>query len=51
MKLGRTIPAGGETLLSMIHKVINSTWVGKNFTDQWKESIIVPTDKDGDKTD
>jgi hypothetical protein len=40
------IQAGGETLLSAIHKLINFVW----NKDQWKESIIVPVHKTGDKT-
>jgi hypothetical protein len=42
------IQAVGEILLSAIHKLINSAW---NLPDQWKESIIVPIHKNGDKTD
>jgi hypothetical protein len=43
--------AGSETLLSEIHKLINSIWNKEELLDQWKESIIVPTHKKGDKTD
>jgi hypothetical protein len=35
------IQAGGETLLSEIHKLINSVWDKEELPDQWKESIIV----------
>jgi hypothetical protein len=45
------IQAGGETLLSAIHKLINSIWNKEELSDQWKESIIVPIHKKGDKTD
>jgi hypothetical protein len=45
------IQAGGEILLTMIHKFINSVWNNKELPDQWKESIIVPVHKKGDKTD
>jgi hypothetical protein len=31
------IQAGGETLRSEIHKLINSTWNKKEFPDQWKK--------------
>jgi hypothetical protein len=36
------IEAGGETLWSELHKLINSTWNKKELPDQWKESIIAP---------
>jgi hypothetical protein len=42
------IQAGSEMLLSAIHKLINSIW-NKELPDQWKESIIVPIHKEGDK--
>jgi hypothetical protein len=45
------IQAGGEILLSAIHKLINSVWNKEELPDQWKESIIVPLHKKGDKTD
>jgi hypothetical protein len=45
------IQAGDKTLLSAIHKLINSVWNKEEFPDQWKESIIVPDHKKGDKTD
>jgi hypothetical protein len=45
------IQAGGEMLLSAIHKLINSVWNKEELPDQWKESIIVPIHKKGDKTD
>jgi hypothetical protein len=37
--------AGGETLLSVIHKLITSIWNKEEMPDQWKESIIVPIHK------
>jgi hypothetical protein len=43
--------AGGETLLSQMHKLINSVRNKEELPDQWKESIIVPVYKKGDKTD
>jgi hypothetical protein len=36
------IQAGGEILLSEIHKLINSVWNKEELPDHWKESIIVP---------
>jgi hypothetical protein len=37
--------AGGETLVSVIHKLINSIWNKEELPDQWKESIIAPVHK------
>jgi hypothetical protein len=30
----------GETLLSVIHKLINAIWSNEEFLDQWNEPII-----------
>jgi hypothetical protein len=43
--------AGGETLVSVIHKLIISIWNKEEMSDQWKESIFVPIHKTDDKTD
>jgi hypothetical protein len=48
--LAELYQAGGETSMSVIHKLIISIWNKKEMSDQWKESIIVPTHKMGDKT-
>jgi hypothetical protein len=40
-----------ETLVSVIHKLINSVWSKDELPDQWKESITVPIHKTGDKTE
>jgi hypothetical protein len=45
------IKAGGETLYSEIHKLICCIWNKEELPQQWKESIIVPIYKKGDKTD
>jgi hypothetical protein len=42
---------GGELLVSAIHKLITSIWNKEELPDQWKESIIIPIHKRGDKTD
>jgi hypothetical protein len=49
--LAELIEAGGETLLSAIHKLIKSIWNKEELPNQWKESIIVPVHKKGDITD
>jgi hypothetical protein len=49
--LAELIQAGGETLWSEIHKLLNSAWNKEELPDQWKESINVPIHEKGDKTD
>jgi hypothetical protein len=36
------IQAGGKTLMSEIHNLINSVWNKEELPDEWKESIIIP---------
>jgi hypothetical protein len=45
------IQAGGNTLCSEIHKLINSIFNKEELPQQWKESVIKPVYKKGDKTD
>jgi hypothetical protein len=45
------IQAGGGTLRSEIHKLIKLIWNKEELPQQWKESIVVPIHKKGDKTD
>jgi sorting nexin-29 len=45
------ILAGGEILLSAIHKLIDSVCNKEELPDQWKESIILPVLKKGDTID
>jgi hypothetical protein len=49
--LAELIQRGGKILLSAIHKLIDSVWNKEEMPDQWKEFIIVPGHKKGDKTD
>jgi hypothetical protein len=49
--LAELIQAGGEILLSVIHRLINSVCNKEELPDQCKEFIIVPIHKKGDKTD
>jgi len=45
------IKAGGSTICSEIHKLIISIWDKEELPEEWKDSIIVPIYKKGDKTD
>jgi hypothetical protein len=44
------IQAGDEILLSVIRKLINSVWNKEELPDQWKEPVMEPVLKKGDKT-
>jgi hypothetical protein len=44
-------PGGGGTSRSEIHKLIMIIWNKEKLPHQWKESIVVPIHKKGDKTD
>jgi hypothetical protein len=39
--LAELIQAGGETLQSEFHKLINSVWSKDELPEQWKESVTV----------
>jgi hypothetical protein len=45
------IQTEGETLRSGVHKLINLIWKKEELNHQWKESIMVPTHKKGDRTE
>jgi hypothetical protein len=44
------IQAGGEILRSEIHKLIKLIWNKEELPHQWKQAIVVPIHKIGDKT-
>jgi len=48
---GELIKAGGRTICCAIHKLIISIWNREELPAEWKDSIIVPIYKKGDKTD
>jgi hypothetical protein len=45
------IKAGGKGLHMRIHKLIQLIWDKEEMPQQWKESIIIPVHKKGDKTE
>jgi hypothetical protein len=45
------VQPGGETLVVVIHKLINSIGIKEELPEQCKETIIVPIHQKGDKTD
>jgi hypothetical protein len=49
--LAKLIKAGSGTLCSEIHKLICWVWNKEELPQQWKECVIIPIHKKGDKTD
>jgi hypothetical protein len=49
--LAELIKAVGGTIRCEIHKLLISIWNKEELPEEWKESIILPTYKKGDKTD
>ena len=47
----KLIKAGGKTIHCEIHKLIISIWNKEELPEEWKESIVVPIYKKGNKTD
>ena len=45
------LKAGSRTIHYVIHKIVISIWNKEELPEEWKESIIVPVYKKGDKTD
>jgi hypothetical protein len=43
------VQALGRSMRSEIHKLINSVWNKEKLPEEWKESIVVPINKKGDK--
>jgi len=45
------IKAGSRTIRGAIHKLIIAIWKKEELPEEWKESVIVPIHKKGDKTE
>jgi len=45
------IKAGSRTTPSEIHELVHSIWYEEELAEEWKESIIAPIYKEGEKTD
>jgi len=48
--LAELIKAGCRKICLEIHKLITSIWKKEKLSEEWKESIIIPIHKKGDKT-
>jgi len=44
------IKSGGSRLIEEIHKLINLIWNKEALPEQWKDAIVIPIFKKGDKT-
>jgi len=49
--LTELIVAEGRTIRHEIHKIVISLWNKEELPEEWKESILVPLYKKGDKRD
>jgi len=49
--LAELIKAGSRTICLEIHKLITSIWKKVKLPEEWKESIMAPNHKKGDKTE
>jgi hypothetical protein len=45
------IKVGGRTIRGAIRKLIIALWNKEELPEEWKESVIVPIHKKGDKTE
>ncbi|PSN38267.1 hypothetical protein C0J52_16903 [Blattella germanica] len=50
-KATEMIKSGGEKLKEKIHRLLSLIWKQEALSNEWKESIIIPIYKKGDKTD
>jgi hypothetical protein len=48
---GEMLKKGGSNLVTLLHQLINAIWEAGHMPDQWREGIIAPIWKAGDKID
>ena len=48
---GEMLKKGGSNLVTLLHQLITAVWDSGHMPDQWREGIIAPIWKSGDKTD